>query len=169
MTRTLFALAVLLTAGCAPAPTSNDTQRERQNTVLNEGASRVGIPAIHNFRELRLVKMLYELRDEELSTYTYVYSDMTGKWVFFCDSVGYGIPYAAQLTADETVQRYYLPSSGNAIQEYGHDRLPQAEPNGIFPPASAEGTWVFCKDPKGTKTAPVYVEPRIIVSPFKLP
>lgn len=39
----------------------------------------------------------------------------------------------------------------------------------IGTPDSAEGTWVMCSDPSGSgKTRPVYVEPRIIVSPFKL-
>jgi hypothetical protein len=46
--------------------------------------------------------------------------------------------------------------------------LPQADPNGLFSPASAEGTWVLLKDPNGKETRPVYIEPRIIVSPFKL-
>ena len=46
--------------------------------------------------------------------------------------------------------------------------MPQADPNGLFSPESAEGTWVLCSDPSGNgETRPVYVEPRIIVSPFK--
>lgn len=47
--------------------------------------------------------------------------------------------------------------------------LPQADPNGLFSPAPAEGTWVLLKDPNGTDTKPVDIEPRIAVSPFKLP
>jgi hypothetical protein len=46
--------------------------------------------------------------------------------------------------------------------------LPQADPNGLFSPASAEGTWILMKDPNGKEVKPVYIEPRIIVSPFKL-
>lgn len=46
--------------------------------------------------------------------------------------------------------------------------LPQADPNGLFSPASAEGTWILLKDPHGSDVKPVYVEPRVIVSPFKL-
>ena len=46
--------------------------------------------------------------------------------------------------------------------------LPQAEPNGMFSPAAAEGTWVMLKNPNGTDVKPVYVESRIIVSPFPL-
>ena len=42
----------------------------------------------------------------------------------------------------------------------------QAEPNGLFMPPTAEGSWVIC----GTKDdlKPVYTEPRVIVSPFRL-
>ena len=47
--------------------------------------------------------------------------------------------------------------------------LAQADPNGLFSPGSAEGTWIMCKDPKGPDVRPVYVEPRVIVSPFPLP
>ena len=46
--------------------------------------------------------------------------------------------------------------------------LPQADPNGLFSPPSAEGTWVMCKDPNSDKVEPIYSEPRIIVSTFPL-
>jgi hypothetical protein len=45
--------------------------------------------------------------------------------------------------------------------------LPQAEPNGLFMPSSAEGTWLMLLDSKN-EPHPVYIEPRIIVSPFSL-
>lgn len=163
-------LMVLSFAGCAPQQSSNDVQREQQNKLLDEGTKQTGMPAIVNFRERRLLKDVYELRDQDgLMTYTYTFSEMTGKYSFFCDSIGYGLPYATQYSAGETVQRYYLPVSGSAPYEYGHERLPQAEPNGLFVPGAAEGTWVICKDPSGKATKPVYIEPRVIVSPFKLP
>ena len=45
----------------------------------------------------------------------------------------------------------------------------QADPNGLFAPASADGTWVMCLDPKTKEVKPVYIEPRVIVTPFELP
>ena len=83
---------------------------------------------------------------------------MTGKLVFVGESIGYGIPAATQYT---NPQKHVYGSTGNYT-------LPQADPNGLFSPASAEGTWVLMKDPNGDKVVPVYIEPRIIVSPFKL-
>ena len=167
----LSAFAVLLAiVGCAPEPTSNDRQREQQETMLGEATSQVGMPAIKNFRERKLLKDILELRDQDgLATYTYVFAEMTGKFNFFCDSIGYGIPYATQFTAPETRQRYFVSNGvGLGANAYGTERLPQADPNGLFSPSAAEGTWILCKDPNGKSVQPVYVEPRIIVSPFRL-
>jgi len=151
----------LTIAGCTPVGSTADaTQREQQEVLMQEGTSAVGMPAIKNWRERRLLKDILELRDQNgLVTYTYVWSEMQGKLIFFCQSVGYGIPYATQFTNPEQPLRpEYLDTS----------TIPQADPNGLFSPESAEGTWVMCKDPDGPNTRPVYVEPRIVVSQFRL-
>jgi hypothetical protein len=36
-------------------------------------------------------------------------------------------------------------------------------------PASAEGTWIMLIDPKTNEPHPVYIEPRVLISPFPLP
>jgi hypothetical protein len=141
--------------------TSDKKQQEQQEKLLQEGTSQVGMPAIKNFRERKLMKDIIEMRDQEgLTTYTYIWSDFKGTWVFFCNSVGYGIPYATQFTNPQKFVRDEI--------HYGVI-LPQADPNGLFSPSSADGTWVMCKDPKGNVVKPVLVEPRAIVSPFELP
>lgn len=138
---------------------SDDKQREAQEKILAEGTSQIGMPAIRNFREKKILKDILEYRDQTgLVTYTYLYNEFTGKLVFFCDSIGYPIPYATQFTNPQ--KRAY---SGSAIT------LPQADPNGLFSPTSAEGTWVLCKDPKSDDTKPVYVEPRIVVTQWEMP
>lgn len=167
----IFAVAVLplLVYACAPPPSSSDVQRDRQEKMVAEGVAHVGVPAVKNFREFKILKDIIELRDQTgLVTYTYLWSDFQGKLVFFCESIGYGIPYATQFTAPETMQTYNLQKSGGSERYYGATRLPQSEPNGLFTPASAEGTWVMCKDPNGKDVRPTYVEPRLIVSQFKL-
>jgi hypothetical protein len=155
-------IAALALAACdEPKPSSDDIQQHQQEKILQEGTSQVGMPAIKNFREKKLMKDILELRDQDgLITYTYVWSDMKGQWVFFCNSIGYALPAATQFTNPQ-----------KAISQYQHGMigLPQADPNGLFSPASAEGTWVLCQNPKGTDVKPVYLEPRIIVSPFPLP
>lgn len=160
----LVALATLglsLTGCDLPPPSSDEVQRSTQERMLQEATSQTGMPAIKNFRERKLMKQILELRDQDgLVTYTYIVSEMTGKLVFFCDSIGYGLPAATQYTNPQKTE--YSGSTGVTT-------LPQADPNGLFSPSSAEGTWVMCTDPSGSgKTRPVYVEPRIVVSPFKL-
>jgi len=137
---------------------SDSKQREAQEILLAEGASQVGMPAIKNFREKKLLKDILELRDQTgLVTYTYLWNEFNGKKVLFCQSIGYGIPYATQFTNPQKTV-----NSGGPIV------IAQADPNGLFSPAAAEGTWIMCKDPNSNETRPVYVEPRVIVSPFKL-
>jgi hypothetical protein len=165
MKRSLMALPVLvLTAGSCDErqPTSDEVQRRQQETILQEGTRQTGMPAIKNFRERKLLKDILELRDQDgLQTFTYVWNEFNGKLVFFCDSFGYGIPYATQYTNPQKVQDY---CSGHCAPV----AVPQADPNGLFSPGAAEGTWVMCKDPNGKDVKPVYVEPRIVVSPFKI-
>lgn len=170
---TLVAVAPLMGAatggGCSVEQSANDIQRDRQNAVTKEGAMAVGVPAIVNFREMRQLKDIYELRDQDgLLTYTYTFSEVTGKPTFFCDSIGYGIPYATQYTAGETMQRYSLPATADRGNVWGDAKLPQSEPNGLFPPQSADGTWIMCRVPDG-KVRPQYVEPKVIVTTYKLP
>lgn len=155
-------------SGCAPERTSTDVQRDRQEKAVSEGVAQVGIPSIKNFRELKLAKDIYELRDQTgLVTYSYLWNEFQGKFVFLCDSIGYPIPYAVQFTASETMQTYNLEKQAGTEHYFGSQRLPQPEPNGLFSPSSAEGTWVMCKDLNGKDVKPVYVEPKVISSQFK--
>jgi hypothetical protein len=152
-------IAVILTA-CAP-PSSDDVQRDQQEQILKEGTSQVGMPGIKNFRERRIMKDILELRDREgYVTYTYSFSEVTGEFRWFCQSIGYPIPYATQFTSPEKIAR---SNSG------GFTVLPQADPNGLFSPSSAEGTWVMCKDPGSDKVGAVYSEPKLATFPWPLP
>lgn len=150
--------------GCTQIETSDSKQQAEQERLLGEGTAAVGMPAIKNFRERRLLKEILELRDQTgLVTYTYIMSEQTGKSIFLGESIGYGIPYATQFTNPQKIQWHGSSSS------YTRFVMPQADPNGLFSPTSAEGTWVMLKDPNGKEVRPVYIEPKIIVSPFKLP
>src|SRR5574343_620702 len=149
-----FCLSVCFITGCLND--SDNINRIEQEKILQEGTRQSGLTNIKNFREKKFLKQILELRDQEgLTTYTYIVAEMTGKLVFFGETIGYGIPYATQYTNPQKMDGTTGP-------------LPQADPNGLFSPASADGTWVLMKDPKGEKVLPVFIEPRIIVSPFKL-
>jgi len=153
--------SMFLLSSCEIKRSSDDIQREQQEKILEEGSAQTGMPAIKNFRERKILKDILELRDQDgLVTYTYIVSEVTGKLIFLGQTIGYGIPYATQ---------YTNPQKLEWKSNHGYYALPQADPNGLFSPAAAEGTWVLMKDPNSTKVSPIYVEPRIIVSPFKLP
>lgn len=150
--------------GCnESAPDSDSKQQAMQEVLLKEGVAQTGMPAIRNFRERKLLKELYELRDQaDLVTFTYLFAQHDGRLVFLCDSIGYGIPAATQYTSPQKLAEGWR-NSGYALAA-----VAQADPNGLFSPASAEGTWVMCKDPSGTDVRPVYIEERIVVSPFRM-
>ena len=161
-------LALVLVFFCTIGAAGNDcdsqssdsVQRDQQEVLLKEATAQSGMPAIKNFRERKILKDILELRDQDgLVTYTYVFNELNGKLMFLGNTIGYGIPYATQYTNPEKGVR----SSGGEYYT-----LPQADPNGLFSPSSAEGTWVLMKDPNGKQVLPVYVEARIVVSPFKL-
>lgn len=154
-----LAVLIFLTA-CGPRPETSDSKMSQQQEKLSaEAVSEVGIPAIVNFQEKRMMKQILELRDQTISTVTYL-TDMNGHLHKLCDSVGYGLPYATQYTNPQKAQEFYATPGGVA--------LPQADPNGLFSPAGADGTWVMCLNPVDNKVKPVFVEPRIITSPFPL-
>lgn len=158
----LVTLACFGLAACDERTQSSEQiQNRRQEQTNKQAVQTVGMPAITNFQEKRILKDILELRDTQIRTWTYT-QDMAGKLHKLCDSVGYGISAATQYTNPQRIARdMETPSTGNVA-------IPQADPNGLYSPASAEGTWVLCSDPNKGKTVPVYTEPRIIVSPFPL-
>lgn len=163
----LFAASLIgLLVGCEARPPSSDAiQRVQQERILQEATSSVGMPAVRNFREKRLLKDIIELRDQEgLITYTYIVAEATGKLIYLGESIGYGIPAAMQFTNPQKVEKTPLVGGG-----YSYDVIAQADPSGLFSPSSADGTWVMMKDPTADRVVPVFIEPRCIVSPFKLP
>src|SRR5690349_6098676 len=102
---------------------SDAQQHDRQEKMLQEANAQTGMPAIKNFRERKMLKDILELRDQSgLVTYTYLYNEMQGKLVFFCSSIGYGIPYSTDYT---NPQKWI--AQGVAI--------PQADPNALFSPS----------------------------------
>lgn len=155
-------MSVLSTACHSPKETSDTRQAEQQEKILAEGTSQVGMPGIKNFRERKIVKTLFELRDQEgLTTYTYVFSPMLGKFILVGKSLGFGIPAATQFTNPEKIV--------DSQREKGYAILPQADPNGLFSPTSADATWVLMLSPLTKKAEPQYFEEKITVTTFPLP
>lgn len=151
-----IAVATLLTA-CDQRETSTQIERRKQEELSLQAVQSVGMPSIVNFAEKRMFKDILELRDKNVATTTYLVG-MNNQLTKVCDSIGYGLPYATQYTNPQRVADY----------THGVATIPQADPNGLYSPASADGTWVLCVDHKDGKAKPVYIEPRILVSPFPI-
>jgi hypothetical protein len=152
-------LASIGLTACEEQQTAATIERHKQAELSLRGVQEVGMPAIVNFSEKRMMKDIIELRDEMKPTYTYIV-DMNGKPHKVCDSLGYGLPYATQYTNPQMPQR---TSDNGSVYV-----LPQADPNGLYSPASADGTWIMCLNPRTKKAEPQYIEPRVITTTFPL-
>lgn len=154
----MLVASVLFIPGCPIESSSDHVQRQQNEKLTEEATKQTGMPNIVNFRERKLLKEILEMRDQKsLVTYTYLYNEMKGELVFLGESVGYPIPYSTQYTNPQKP----IYSNGVAV-------IPQADPNCLFSPESAEGSWVLLKDPNSDDVSPVYIEPRVITSQFKL-
>ena len=151
---------IIFVIACEESDAERDQQIKTQE-ILKEVNNQLGLPAIKNFQEKKLAKMIFELRDQEnLVCYAYIKSDYQGKLCFIGKCVGFGLPYSVQYTNPEKIAKSYT-QGGFAI-------LPQADPNGLYMPTGLSATWLMMVDPKTKKTRPVYIEPEIVVSPFPL-
>lgn len=147
---------------CDEAPSADKQQANVQEAIAVQAIAQVGMPGVTNFTEKKLLRKLYELRDQNIATFSYM-PDMTGRLWHLCDSIGYGLPYGTQFTNP------MRPLKNMETQMQGNVTIPQPEPNGLFMPSTAEGTWIMCVDSKKKGDfEPVYVEPRVVVSPFRL-
>lgn len=160
----------MLFVNCDYQPSSDEVQQERQEQILKEGTAETGMPNVTHFRQRKLMKYIIEMCDKEVSTFSYLenmsptivkgHTALGGKLTYLGPTVGFGLPYSTQYTNPEKVLH---PYSGAYLT------LPQADPDGLFKPTSAEGTWLIMLNPDTKQAEPVYVEPRVVTVPFKLP
>lgn len=164
----VLASLVVVTVGCSERKVNSETILQKQTEVsMSEANKQIGMPAIVNFRERKNLKWIYELCDQEdLVCHAYLVNEMTGSvGQYLGPCIGYGIPYSAQFTSPTKLvdaHDYFSVSSFQAIN------VPQPEPNGIYKPEGLDATWLKMVDPETKEIRPVYIEPKIIVSPFKL-
>lgn len=153
----ILVICLIFTVGCFDDNSTDYQQKIATEKSLAEANAQIGMPAIKNFQERKLAKMIFELRDQaDLITYAYIVS-WEGKLIFIGKCIGFGLPYSVQYTSPMKV-----------LYNDGTDSpVPQADPNGLFMPSGLSATWLMMIDNKG-EARPVYIEPEIIVSPFPL-
>ena len=164
----LFIVGIVFMFGCDinTKKSADELIQEKQAKSMREAVSQIGMPAIKNFQEKKMMKMLYELRDQEgLVCYAYLFNRQTGSvGQFLGKCIGYGLPASTQFSNPQKIIDY-VPSNRSGVK---WNPIPQAEPNGLFMPEGLSATWLMLIDPVTGKPRPVYVEPAIIVSPFPL-
>jgi len=166
----LCALAALTLTACDPGNTTQSTAEQKQQAhtdqLLNQANSQVGIANPTNFTEKALANKIIELRDQpKLATWTYT-QGIDGRLICLGASVGFGLPYSTQTTNPQKMVK-----AENCDTYRGGEcdvPMPQAEPNGLYMPPSADATWVMLINPETGEAVPTYVEPRITVSTFRI-
>jgi prepilin-type N-terminal cleavage/methylation domain-containing protein len=75
----------------------------QQEASMKEAVRQTGLPAIRNFQEKKMMKMLYELRDrEDLVCHAYLVNQFTGKvGQYIGKCIGYGLPASTQYSNPE--------------------------------------------------------------------
>lgn len=158
----LILSAVMVTAcfsACDGTSTAEDAQTASTNQSLTEMNKQIGMPSITNFTEKKELKHIYELRDDsKLICYYYYYNEYTGKLSYQGRCLGYGIPYSTEYTSPQKSTYDYHTTVV----------VPQADPNGLYAPASADATWVIAIDDNG-KQHIEEAEPHLVVSDTKKP
>ena len=158
----LVVLMSFVVIGCNAEGSSDKVQRKATEQAAKDAQSQIGIPAIVNFQERKLAKMIFELRDQEnLRCYAYLENKMTGRLVFVGECIGYGLPYSVQFTNP-------MKPMGTTVR-HDSSTIPQADPNQLFMPSGLSATWLMMIDPDTGDARPCYFEPTITVTPFKLP
>jgi len=141
-------------------------QQEQQQKELN---NQIGLPDIVNWSEKKNMKYIYELRDRtDLICYLYTKSDITGKYIYEGECMGYGIPYSTQFSNPEKVVDFENYEGVHDYSGSSPGTVPQSEPNGLFMPTSSSATWIIRLTEKGEPKVEYY-EPCIVVSPTKKP
>jgi len=151
-----------LLSGCNMDDDGQNDSKQAQQTqkITSQASSAVGMPAVNNFFEKKMLKRIIEDNDNpNLITYVYTQSQYTGKFIYIGEAIGHGIPYGT----DYTNPNYVARNNGNS-----YAILPQPDPNDIYKSTSAKGTWVMLIDSKIKEAKPVLMEPDIITSQFKL-
>jgi len=167
----LLTLMVFTLTNCGHRKIKNTADKQMQKQTaqqMEEANKQIGMPAIKNFQERKLMKMILELRDDEkLICYAYLYNRNTGTvGQFLGKCLGFGLPYSVQYTNPQKL----VDVTDFGIRSYqANDAavVPQADPNGLFMPTGLSATWLMLLDDKG-KPHPCYIEPEIMVFPFPL-
>jgi hypothetical protein len=128
-------------------PTAEEKDQAETDKIMNDLGQTQKIPKIsYSQTRASLIKIL-ELEGKATATWT-VERSMDGRILTIFPSIGYPIPGGTSLTNPQqlTCRAYSSTSASNSCSTIG-----QAEPTGVFPPTTSEGTRVIQVMPDGSK------------------
>jgi len=153
--------ASLVACDAQPAqPTANQVEHAQQMAQQAEGQASVGPVDIINWTQKRQFKASLEAFDQpNLVTYSYLFSNYTGKVVPLCRSQGYGFNEATEYTNPMQSEWKYEGNGGveSAVTS-------QQDPNGLYSRPTSAGTLLMCLTIAG-KVMPVRSEPDVLTLP----
>lgn len=157
-----------LFTSCEEGEQSVDSKvKQQQDLQQKDLNNKIGLPDIKNWSEKSNMKYIYELRDKtDLICYLYTRSEVTGKYIYEGECMGYGIPYSTQYSNPEKAVDLEDETGEYHTGYYELSTMPQAEPNGLFMPTSSSATWIIRLSNNGEPQVEYY-EPSIVVSPSK--
>lgn len=137
----IMAIGVFITSCEETKPKTADKELKKQTeNAMQEANRQVGYPAIVNFQEKKLMKQIYELRDQEkLICYAYIV-DMHGNLHFIGKCIGYGLPYSTQFSNPLKAVDMEAETGVGISGSVSLGTLPQPEPNGLFMPEGLAAT-----------------------------
>lgn len=154
----LFIITAIFIAGCNSPESQETKDKAKVQQQQSQYAIAQPIPAFNWSLERDLLKKLYELRNQKVSTHSVWRSDY-GMVEGECTSMGYGLPYDTSLT-NPTQTEWRSSTNGRAVAVIG-----QAEPNGVFASTNTAATWVMCLGTTGN-IEPHYIESKVTVYPY---
>lgn len=167
----LIIIMVLSISGCA-TQTAEIQQSLETEGIMEELNAQIGLPNVNNFYEKKLMKEIYELRDDS-KLVTYAYSqNLDGQFIYIGRCIGYGLPYSVQYTNPlkySGVATKEIVNDGGRDWTHSYEMVPQPEPNGLFMPEGLSATWLILINEETGENEIMYTEPSIIVTQSKLP
>jgi hypothetical protein len=164
ITASLIAAGVALSlVACddqAQQPTANQQEHAQQMAQQAEGQAAVGPVNILNWTQKRQFKAILEAFDQpNLVTYSYLFSNYTGKVVPLCRSQGYGFNEATEYTNPLQADWKTMGGEGIGVAVTG-----QQDPNGLYSPPTSAGTLLMCLT-TDKRVMPVRSEPDVLTLP----
>lgn len=157
---------VLSACGQTAATKLQQAESDQQNKVVLDILTNQPVPDLKGYSfERDIVVQLMQARNKStVLNWVYLYSPQTNQFMEICRAVGFPIPYGVQLTNPQTV---VTTCRGNG-SGCSNDVVGQAEVNALYPPVSADATWVLCLTEDGSRVYPSYQEPRVSTFPRRV-